>query len=261
MKEDRRFTTAWGKQKMLLHITSFFPPDGLPEALFWLLLPSELQHTAQQMLKEHYLIQNYGRINRSPLLEVSAQAPPWNAVSRFAEKLLYLLQYVAFGKIDEKEISLFASQQSEEDAAMLFAPNKGPSGNNRDEGTAAVSQEEKERRTRLFHRKTGGALCILTENLLRYQGVDPWVAECAADYLAAYYHACWMYEAGMASAFLEIQKMKTREAPLRELIAAHEMLLCIADDAEPGRIETLEFFLQQYRKLKSTEGKCENYVR
>ena len=270
MKENRCFTTDWGKRKTLLHIASLFPPEGLPEALFRQTLPPELQLTARQMLKEHYLIQENGKIRRSPLIEAPAQPPAWNAVFPFADRVFQLLHHVVCGEIDEDQTSaLYTAAENQCACEDDGTPNatvlpvdlsEKPDGNDCTAEDSELSVEEMKRRIRFFHEKTDGALCVLVENLLQCKDADPWVLECVADYLASYYHACLMYEAGIASALFEIQKMEARKADLSEMIWAHQVLLRIASDAAPGGTETLENYLFRYQKQRKKEEKSESSV-
>ena len=270
MKENRRFTTDWGKRKMLLHIASLFPPEGLPEALFRQTLPPELQFTARKMLKDHYLIQANGKIRRSPLIEAPAQPPAWNSVLPFAECVFQLLQRVVCGEIDESQTSaLYTAGENQRGCEDAGTPNatvlpvdqsKRPDGNSCAAENSEPSLEEMKQRIRFFHDKTDGALCVLVENLLKCKDADPWIMECAADFLASYYHACQMYESGIACTFFEIQKMEMRKAELSEMISAHQVLLLLASAATPDGTETLEKYLFRYQKQRKKEEKSEKTV-
>ena len=270
MKENRRFTTDWGKRKMLLHIASLFPPEGLPEALFRQTLPPELQLTVRKMLKEHYLIRENGKIRRSPLIEAPAQPPAWNAVFPFAERVFQLLQRVVCGEIDESQASALytavENQRGREDSGTPNATVLPVDQSNRPDGNSCVAEnskpslEEMQQRIRFFHEKTDGALCVLVKNLLQCKDADPWITECAADFLASYYHACQMYESGIACTLFEIEKMETRKADLSEMISAHQVLLFIASEATPDGTETLEKYLFRYQEQRKKEEKSESSV-
>lgn len=245
MKENRSFTREWAQRRTLLYITNLFPPVGLPETLFWQTLPSELQHTARDFFKEHRLLRVNGRVRRNPLIEPFSKPSAWNIVCPFAKRAFQLLRSVADGEMDENQITALYNGTGD---PFSIAVNLHIDQAVKTTDAASIPSDAVAKRVRFFHEQTGGALCYVVENLLRLDDADPWLVECAANWLASYYHDCKMYQEGVSSVLVEIGKMQNRKANLAEMISAHQALIYIAGDSSAENPQTLEQYFSKFRR-------------
>lgn len=222
MKENSHYTDRWGQRQTILHILTLAPQEGLPKELFWQCLPDRLQAVARKMVQENVLVDYGDRIYKNPLIP-ALQAPPLReALLQLGDKLFLLLYYVVSGQAEE-----------------ILPEEADP-----------LPEDVRQQRTRAYHEKTGGALAVLAENILRLDAIRSNCVETFAANLATYAEICGLYELAVRCTVVELTREEARNAELSELTTSHLHLLRRATAAYGGKTHTLTDYFSLYQKMR-----------
>ena len=209
----------------VLYIAGFFPPGGLPEDLFGVLLPDKLLPAAEQLLQQNVLVHESSKIGANTQASGSeaASAHSEEALQRFVNRLVIYAGLIGIGRPE------------------LF-------GQPLDGSFDIADDDDTLQRMLNFHRETNGAILTLAENILPQ---NPTLFRSSSfQLLALYCETCQEYAACVRYQAMALKRGEQDGAALSSLVRLQGQLHESIEQLSGARANTLGKYLPLYYKIR-----------